>query len=39
LPSELKVIETQARVRVLEVEFSDGQTAVIPRTNVEAIET
>jgi hypothetical protein len=38
LPSELKVIETQARVRVLEVEFSDGQTAVVPRTNVEAIE-
>jgi len=39
LPSELKVIETEAKVRVLEVEFSGGQTAVIPRTNVEAIET
>ncbi|MFQ5965942.1 MAG: hypothetical protein ACE5KZ_16880, partial [Candidatus Scalinduaceae bacterium] len=38
LPSELKVIETEAKVRILEVEFSDGQTAVIPRANVEAIE-
>ncbi len=39
LPSELKMIETEARVRVIEVEFSDGQTIVIPRANVEAIET
>jgi len=39
LPSELRTIETEAKARVLEVEFSDGQTAVIPRANVEAIET
>ena len=39
LPSELRTIETEAKARVLEVEFPDGQTAVIPRANVEAIET
>jgi hypothetical protein len=39
LPSELRTIETEAKARVLEAEFSDGQTAVIPRANVEAIET
>ncbi|MDR4499207.1 MAG: hypothetical protein MRK02_15015 [Candidatus Scalindua sp.] len=39
LPSELRKIETEAVVRVLEVEFPDGQTAIIPRSNVEAIET
>lgn len=39
LPSELKTIETEAKARVLEVEISDGQTAVVPRANVEAIET
>ena len=39
LPSELRTIETEAKARVLEVEFSDGQTTVIPRANVEAIET
>ncbi|MBR35111.1 MAG: hypothetical protein CMH78_06550, partial [Nitrospinae bacterium] len=38
LPSELRTIETEAKARVLEVEFSDGQTTVIPRANVEAIE-
>jgi hypothetical protein len=39
LPSELRTIETEAKARVLEVEFPDGQTAVTPRANVEAIET
>ena len=39
LPSELRTIETEASVRVLEVEFSDGQTAIVPRANIEAIET
>jgi len=39
LPSELRKIETEAVVRVLEVEFPDGRTAIIPRSNVEAIET
>jgi len=39
LPSELRTIETEASVRVLEVEFSDGQTAIVPRANIEAIKT
>ncbi|MFV1977357.1 MAG: hypothetical protein ACC651_16560, partial [Candidatus Scalindua sp.] len=39
LPSELQTIETEARARVLEVEFPDGQTAIVPRANIEAIET
>ncbi|MDR4506384.1 MAG: hypothetical protein MRK01_16555 [Candidatus Scalindua sp.] len=38
LPSELRKIETEAVVRVIEVEFPDGQSVVIPRSNVEAIE-
>lgn len=38
LPSELQELESEARVRVLEVEFADGGTrAVIPRANVERI--
>jgi hypothetical protein len=39
LPSELQTIETEAMARVLEVEFPDGQTAIVPRANIEAIET
>lgn len=39
LPSELRTIETEAKARVLEVEFPDGQTTIIPRANVEAIES
>jgi hypothetical protein len=39
LPSELQIIETEAMARVLEVEFPDGQTAIVPRANIEAIET
>ncbi len=39
LPSELQTIETEAKARVLEVEFPDGQTAIVPRANIEAIET
>ncbi len=38
LPSELQTIETEARARVLEVEFPDGQTAIVPRANIEVIE-
>jgi hypothetical protein len=38
LPSELQTIETEAMARVLEVEFPDGQTAIVPRANIEAIE-
>ncbi|MBT3880279.1 MAG: hypothetical protein HON76_09615 [Candidatus Scalindua sp.] len=39
LPSELRTIETEARARVLEVEFPDGKTAIVPRANIEAIKT
>lgn len=39
LPFPPKVIETEATVRVLDVEFPDGSTATVPRTNVEMIET
>ncbi len=38
LPSELRKIETEAVVRVIEVEFPDDNSVVIPRSNVEAIE-
>jgi hypothetical protein len=38
LPPELQKLETEAKVRVLEVEFGDGSKAVIPRANVELIE-
>ena len=39
LPSELQTIETEAMARVLEVKFPDGQTSIVPRANIEAIET
>ena len=38
LPTELQEVESGARVRVLEVEFEDGEKAVVPRANVEMIE-
>lgn len=38
LPAELKVLESESKARVLEVEFEDGNRAVIPRANVEMIE-
>lgn len=38
LPAELQVLETEAKVRVLEVEFADSSRAVVPRANVEMIE-
>jgi hypothetical protein len=38
LPPELQKIETEAKVRVLELELDDGQKAIIPRANVEIIE-
>ncbi|MFH0778199.1 MAG: hypothetical protein V2A71_06160 [Candidatus Eisenbacteria bacterium] len=38
LPPELRKLETEAKVRVLEVEFEDGARAVLPRANVEMIE-
>ena len=38
LPFSPQKIETEAAVRILEVEFPDGSTAVVPRTNIEMIE-
>jgi hypothetical protein len=38
LPAELVVIDSESRVRVLEVEFEDGSRATVPRANVELIE-
>jgi len=38
LPPELQLLETEAKVRVLEVEFGDHERAVVPRANVELIE-
>lgn len=38
LPPDLAKIPTESEVRVLEVKFPDGLTAVIPRTNIEVIE-
>lgn len=38
LPPELRLLETEAKVRVLEVEFDDGMKTVLPRANVEMIE-
>ena len=38
LPPELREIETESHVRVLEVKFSDETGTVIPRANVEIIE-
>ena len=39
LPAELVPLETEASVRVLKVRFADGQEAVVPRANVEMIES
>jgi len=38
LISELRQVESGATVRVLEVEFEDGERAIVPRANVELIE-
>lgn len=38
LPPQLQMLETEAKVRVLEVEFEDGKRAILPRANVEMIE-
>ena len=37
LPVELTQLATESKARVLEVKFSDGTNAVIPRANVEVI--
>ena len=38
LPVALQNLETEALVRVLRVELSDGEQTILPRANVEAIE-
>ncbi|MDY6786930.1 MAG: hypothetical protein SVK54_02265 [candidate division WOR-3 bacterium] len=38
LPAQLEKIETEAKVRVLEVEFEEGRKVLLPRANVELIE-
>ena len=38
LPPELQKLESESKARVLEVEFADGERAIIPRANVEMIE-
>lgn len=37
LPIELTELPTEAKVRILEVQFEDGERATIPRANVELI--
>ena len=39
LPSPLQKLESESKARVLEVEFSDGKRAIVPRANVEMIES
>jgi hypothetical protein len=39
LPSPLQILESESKARVLEVTFDDGQKAVVPRANVELIES
>ena len=39
LPSPLHVLESESKARILEVEFEDGEKAIVPRANVEMIET
>ncbi len=38
LPAELQVLDSEAKVRVLDVKFPDGETVTVPRANVELIE-
>ena len=38
LPPELQKLDSEAKVRVLQVEFDDGEKATVPRANVELIE-
>ncbi|MFH2035466.1 MAG: hypothetical protein ABIJ45_03610 [Candidatus Zixiibacteriota bacterium] len=39
LPPELAVLESGSKARVLEVEFEDGAKAIVPRANVEMLES
>lgn len=37
LPTGVEAVESEAKVRVVEVEFADGTAAIVPRANVEVI--
>ncbi len=39
LPEELTKVESETLVRVLEAQFEDGTKMILPRANVEVIET
>lgn len=39
LPSPLQVLDSESKARVLEVEFDEGNKAIVPRANVELIES
>ena len=39
LTSELVKVESETMVRVLEAKLEDGRTVIVPRANVEIIET
>ncbi|UCD17404.1 MAG: hypothetical protein JSV44_00390 [Candidatus Zixiibacteriota bacterium] len=39
LPPQLEELESGSHARVLEVKFTDGKTAIVPRANVEMIES
>jgi hypothetical protein len=39
LPPGIETVESEAKVRVVEIEFPDGETTTVPRANVEAIES
>lgn len=39
LPPELQVLESEAKVRVLKVKFDSGEEALLPRANVEMLES
>ncbi|MCK9224517.1 MAG: hypothetical protein M0R46_03870 [Candidatus Muirbacterium halophilum] len=38
LPVELSIVESETKVRVVEIELEDGKTLIVPRANVETIE-
>ncbi|MFB3893545.1 MAG: hypothetical protein ACE15C_16150 [Phycisphaerae bacterium] len=37
LPPEARRVESEAKVRVVELQFAEGETMIVPRTNVEVI--
>lgn len=39
LPIELQKVESESSVRVIEIELEGGERVIVPRANVEIIET